>query len=186
MKKRVLIIVDPQNDFISGSLPVLHAAEAMDRLADLLPTLELDAIVVTLDWHPADHCSFEANGGIWPAHCVRYSVGAAIWERLFQAIVAHPAKKLFLEKGADVSFDQYSAFAEQYPAVLHEHKEIWLCGIAGNVCVLTSYRDLVSKGLGDKLFLIPELSPSLDDGTALQEAIAELGGKTLSLARLEK
>ena len=34
------------------------------------------------DWHPADHCSFRARGGAWPAHCVAGSAGAAFAEGL--------------------------------------------------------------------------------------------------------
>lgn len=67
--KRMLLIVDPQNDFITGSLAVPGAKTKMMRLADF-NLQQYDLICVTLDSHPEDHCSFEINGGIWPKHCI--------------------------------------------------------------------------------------------------------------------
>ena len=37
-EKKMLIVVDPQIDFISGSLPVPGAAQAMDELATYIKT----------------------------------------------------------------------------------------------------------------------------------------------------
>ena len=61
----VLLIVDPQNDFITGSLPVPGAAAAMDYITAWTREhhAEYDAIIITMDQHPADHCSFEVQGG---------------------------------------------------------------------------------------------------------------------------
>ena len=58
--RKMLIVVDPQIDFISGSLPVPGAAEAMNQLADYVKANGDDyaLMVVTNDWHPYDHCSF--------------------------------------------------------------------------------------------------------------------------------
>jgi len=32
-------------------------------------------IVYTRDWHPENHLSFKAYGGIWPPHCVQWTPG---------------------------------------------------------------------------------------------------------------
>ena len=64
---KILLIVDPQVDFISGSLAVEGAKEKMDALASALQNGEIDCdyVMVTKDFHPSNHCSFkrtEANG----------------------------------------------------------------------------------------------------------------------------
>ena len=58
--KKMLLVVDPQIDFINGSLPVAGAAEAMDALAEYVKTSSDEYIVriVTSDWHPYHHSSF--------------------------------------------------------------------------------------------------------------------------------
>ena len=80
--KKLLLIVDPQIDFITGTLPVAGAAEAMDALAKYVKEKgnEYNVKIVTADWHPYHHSSFADEGGMWPRHCVQHSVGAAIWE----------------------------------------------------------------------------------------------------------
>ena len=62
-----LVIVDVQNDFIDGTLalrncPAKHnASEVVPCINHLIDTVPFDVIVYTLDWHPADHCSFIEN-----------------------------------------------------------------------------------------------------------------------------
>ncbi|MDO5017470.1 MAG: isochorismatase family protein [Porphyromonas sp.] len=181
---KALLIVDPQIDFISGTLPVAGADKAMDRLAETLPAIAVDEIIVTMDCHPIRHCSFKENGGIWPPHCVKYSVGAAIWPPLMQALIEARQPVTFIEKGTAVERDQYSAFDEAYPALLDDAEEIYLCGIAGNVCVLNTLKDLARHGLGDKITVITDAAPSLDDGTALREMIEETDVKITTLNQL--
>lgn len=72
MNNKLLFIIDPQIDFITGTLPVPDAKKAMDSLSEYLRLHNADYvhIVVTADRHPMRHCSFESEGGKWPAHCV--------------------------------------------------------------------------------------------------------------------
>ena len=66
--KKLLLIVDPQIDFITGTLPVAGAAEAMDALAKYVKEKgnEYTVKIVTADWHPYHHSSFADEGGVWP------------------------------------------------------------------------------------------------------------------------
>ena len=63
--KKLLLIVDPQVDFITGSLPVGGAAKAMDALATYVKeqSEEYSVKIVTADWHPYHHSSFADEGG---------------------------------------------------------------------------------------------------------------------------
>ncbi|EYC05089.1 hypothetical protein Y032_0084g1773 [Ancylostoma ceylanicum] len=62
--KIALVVIDFQNDFISGSLSVKKGSAGEDPV-DAIPAInslvmekELDAVVYTQDWHPANHISF--------------------------------------------------------------------------------------------------------------------------------
>ena len=85
--ERMILIVDPQVDFINGALPVPGSLPAMDRLADyiLLSDERYAVKIITADRHPYNHCSFKDYGGEWPRHCVHDTVGAAIWPSVFEA-----------------------------------------------------------------------------------------------------
>ena len=59
-----LVIVDPQNDFINGSLAVPGAEKAINNTIEFIKEHKEDLayIAITADWHPYDHCSFKEPG----------------------------------------------------------------------------------------------------------------------------
>jgi nicotinamidase/pyrazinamidase len=75
-----LIVVDVQVDFMpGGALGVPHGEVVVAPLNRLIDAWSVQGLPVylTRDWHPPDHCSFAAQGGPWPTHCV-----AAAWMRV--------------------------------------------------------------------------------------------------------
>ena len=55
--KTALVIIDVQNDFITGTLANPYGAQAIvpaiNKIRDLF-----DVVVISNDWHPHEHCSF--------------------------------------------------------------------------------------------------------------------------------
>lgn len=179
----VLLVVDPQIDFISGTLPVPGAAQAMDALAEHVRSLgkkDYFRIIVTSDYHSHRHCSFEPNGGPWPVHCLQHSAGAAIYQPLLEALYASELKFEVLYKGVLDDKEEYSimqnAISGDYLSSLIESGEIQsidVCGLAGDVCVLNTAKDLQALMHGG-LRVLEEYSPSLDGGKALSEFVSGL------------
>ena len=103
--KQLLLIVDPQNDFINGSLAVAEAEAKMQALASYIATNaeRYQAIFVTMDSHPANHCSFADNGGIWPPHCVLHTPGWDTPAYLDEALAQSQAIVLRYYKGTDAA-----------------------------------------------------------------------------------
>ena len=79
MKDQALVVVDMLYDFIDGSLACQGADEAIARTLKFISRnigrdgdteveiLDTFPVLFIRDHHPADHCSFKENGGIWPA-----------------------------------------------------------------------------------------------------------------------
>ena len=67
-----LIVVDVQNDFVSGTLAVPGAKDIIENVnAHIAAADNKDApIFFTKDWHMPKHPSFKEQGGPWPPHCV--------------------------------------------------------------------------------------------------------------------
>lgn len=179
--KRMLLIVDPQIDFISGTLPVPGAAEAMAELAEYVAeaTGQYAVTVITADWHPYRHCSFKDCGGEWPRHCVADSIGAAVYPHLLEAVFESDTYAVVLHKGTERDREEYSIFRNQTAAaeiarLIEEYcvEEIDICGLAGDICVLSSLRDAMEMFPGVKFGVLTRFSPSLDGGTALSRFIA--------------
>lgn len=177
---RMLLLVDPQIDFITGTLPVPGAEEAMNNLADWLQDKDYAFKIITMDFHPWPHCSFKENGGQWPRHCVNHSAGAAIWPALLKSLF-RDERNIFLHKGVDKDRDEYSVFnnpvgKKRIIEAINENeiKKIDICGVAGDVCVLNTLRDGVDC-LGAGMFNVLEVfSPSLDGGNALKQFCGRL------------
>jgi len=59
--RRTLLIIDMQNDFITGSLKVTDAEEIIAPIADLIKEDVWNQVIYSQDWHPKDHISFFSN-----------------------------------------------------------------------------------------------------------------------------
>lgn len=172
--KRLLLIVDPQIDFISGSLAVPHAAAAMEKLAEYIRQEgeKYTQIFVTTDFHPHNHCSFKEQGGQWPAHCVQETEGADIFPALKTALV--PFSPTLLRKGDKAEQEEYSIFKNEVSAKILDKaiedvqpEKIDLCGIAGDICVLDTYKDAIQRYSPDLFHVLTQYCPSLDGGAAI-------------------
>ena len=146
--KKMLLVVDPQIDFITGSLPVKDASGAMNRLADYVLRHGDESLVkiVTSDWHPYHHCSFTREGGQWPVHCVQHSAGAAIWQPLLDALNETKGGFTLLYKGDQIDKDEYSILQNELKAIVG----------------------------ADKIHILEAYAPSLDDGSALKAFVGSL------------
>lgn len=182
MIKKLLLIIDPQVDFITGSLPVPGAEKAMNALAEYIRShiAEYSHVIVTADRHPMRHCSFKQEGGEWPAHCVSDSVGAAIWPPIMNVLLNYPDRVAVLHKGEDDIREEYSIFknsvaTERILGILEADKigQIDICGLAGDVCVADTIRDSIDLKLPQKINVLTDYTPSIDGGNTLNWIISK-------------
>lgn len=171
MGKKALIVVDGQNDFIEGgSLPVNGAKDAMNRLAEYIKNnyKEYSLIVFTVDWHTETHCSFKANGGQWPTHCVQFSHGAAIYQPLLDVLDENKIDYEVLTKGINEDHEEYSIFKNPMSKiVLGRHYEndkyetVDFTGLALDVCVLNSIKDSKKVFVNSHLRLLKDFTAAI-------------------------
>ena len=138
-----LIIVDVQNDFCpGGALAVPSGHEVIPVINRLLEHRWLS--VATMDWHPAEHCSFEPHGGPWPSHCVQETAGAELHPELNATKI-----EVVITKGAHPDEEAYSGFhGTPLAKILHEKgvKRVVVCGIATDYCVRATAHDALQEG----------------------------------------
>lgn len=134
-----LIIVDVQVDFCpGGALPVPDGDAVVpgaNRALAVTPWLT----VATRDWHPPDHCSFTAQGGIWPVHCVAGTSGAAFHPGLDVSRV-----RWTVDKATRRDVEAYSGFqgtdlAARLTAA--SIRRLFVCGLATDYCVKATALD---------------------------------------------
>lgn len=183
--RNVLLIVDPQNDFISGSLPVAGAEAKMQKLAEYIKAkhTKYDYIFVTMDSHPINHCSFGDNGGIWPIHCISNTEGWELPGYLNSVLNETYPEVSYYHKGTNVNKEQYSIFDNWDDGLVLTNKIINLCeegeayfdvcGIAGDYCVLETLKGLVSLVGNNYISVLDEFTASIDGGEALHKFLEE-------------
>ena len=140
-----LVIVDFQNDFAPGGALAVPEGDAIaPRVEELAESGRFDLIVATRDWHPADHGSFQEQGGIWPPHCVQGTPGAEL----------HPDAPreridVVVDKGQDPGTEGYSGFdATELEQLLRDRgiDTITLVGLATDYCVKHTALDALRAG----------------------------------------
>jgi nicotinamidase/pyrazinamidase len=179
-ENRILLVVDPQNDFISGSLQVGGAELAMTKLASYIANHgnEYDGIYITADWHPLTHCSFKDNGGEWPIHCVQFTSGAAIYQPIINALNEKKLDYEVLTKGINEDREEYSIFKNEvslaYFKAINKHNTVTrvdVAGLAGDVCVMNSVADGLRVFTNAEFRIFKEFSPSIDGGNKLDKFV---------------
>ncbi|MDD5300413.1 MAG: nicotinamidase [Gallionella sp.] len=180
----VLLIVDVQNDFLpGGSLAVPRGDEVVPVLNRYLNIFVANNLPVyaTRDWHPERHCSFKAQGGPWPPHCVQGTRGAE-----FAAALQLPPSAVIVSKAATVEQDAYSGF---HVTDLDERlraaniRRLFIGGLATDYCVLSTVRDALRLGyrvllLGDAIRAV-DIQPG--DGLRAEQEMLGLGAQRITV-----
>lgn len=164
--KKALIIVDVQNDFCEGgALAVPEANSIISYINSLTQNTDYDEIILTQDWHPANHKSFASNNGkkvgetitlnggpqfMWPDHCVQGTFGAEFHPELDRSKVTH-----IVQKGKNPEVDSYSGFQDNNHFVktdlndylqYHDIRLVEIVGLALDYCVKYTCLDAVENG----------------------------------------
>lgn len=196
---RSLIIVDIQNDFVSGGSLEVPGGEQIVPLVNQLAR-KFDLVVATQDWHPQSHKSFASNheekkpfdritlGGLeqvlWPDHCVQGTHGAAFHPQLEMNAV-----EAIFRKGMNPEIDSYSGFYD------NGHKKstglagylksrgvasVFVCGLAGDYCVYFTARDALQEGF--KTFLIQDATRPIipSDFDKAKHEVRRRGGEIIT------
>lgn len=156
-----LIVVDVQKDFCSGgALPIQSGDDVVPVLNEWIEAASTCGarVVFSRDWHPADHASFQEQGGPWPQHCVQNTQGAE-----FHAQLKVPRSTQIVSKGTARTADNYSAFDGTNLAAQLECqavRRVWIGGLAQDICVRATVLDACQ--LGFEVHLIADATRPVD------------------------
>ena len=191
LPNRLLIIVDPQVDFTTGSLATKNGPAAMDYLAKALKEgawKNYGWIIVTQDEHPANHCSFVEQGGDFPPHCVLGTDGQKVYPALqtvLDEIMPNIPNIHYMQKGNLPEKEEFSIFqnaqcGEKLRAVIADQKfeGIDICGIATDYCVYETTKDLMAFYPANQIRIVTNCLAAVDESdTKLADLMKENGIK---------
>ena len=198
MNASALLLIDLQNDFCPGGALAVSEGDRVIAVANRYAAefyQRGQAVIATLDWHPAGHGSFASSSGQpqgtvgnldgleqvwWPDHCVQHSHGAELHPALEQQYVT---KRVY--KGQQPNVDSYSAFFDngrRSETELHSWlqscgiNELTVMGLATDYCVKYSVLDALALGYRVEVVSAGCRSVNLspDDG---DKALAEMAAQ---------
>lgn len=129
--KKCLVVVDYQNDFVSGSLGFPEAVRLEEQIARKIEAYHQagDIVVFTLDTHREDYLHTQEGKHLPVSHCILNTEGHQLYGRV--AALARETDRRFIKFtfGSDELY-QYltkTAFAS-----------IELVGVVSNICVISN------------------------------------------------
>ena len=73
--KKLLVVVDVQNDFVDGSLGTREAEGIIDNVVELIGDEQFDEVVYTKDTHFENYLETQEGHNLPVVHCVKGSAG---------------------------------------------------------------------------------------------------------------
>lgn len=145
--KKILVVVDMQNDFIDGALGTAEAKKIVNRVIDKIHNYAGDCIYATRDTHGENYLETSEGKYLPVKHCIKGTEG---WEIRKEVALAMP--------GA-VIVDKPTFGSEELAQRLQEENnrekiEIELAGLCTDICVVTNALLLKTR--------LPEVKISVD------------------------
>ena len=198
MAGSALIVTDVQLDFCpGGALAVPGGDEIVAPINAMMA--RFDAVVLTQDWHPADHMSFADNRPgatpystvsmpygsqvLWPRHCVIGSAGAQ-----FHPDLDVSRADLIIRKGYRPDIDSYSTFYENdretptgLAGYLRERglEDLAFVGLAHDFCVSWSALDAARLGFRVEVLTRATRAIDLDGSRERADMVMRAAGITI-------
>ncbi len=126
-----LIVVDYQNDFVSGALGNGAAAKLDEGIAALIQRRREQGweILFTLDTHEADYMTTREGRYLLVPHCIRGTEGYALYGEV--AKVQRPEDGVFCKE----TFGSKGLYEHMRR---NGYERIEMCGVVTNICVISN------------------------------------------------
>lgn len=128
---KYLIVVDMQNDFITGSLGTKEAESILPKVVEKVKKFD-GTVIYTKDTHGAEYLTTQEGKNLPVEHCIEGTWGWMLAEGLEKLSLGH---KVF-NKPTFGSVELAAYLVEQ--AKSNEIEEIELCGLCTDICVISN------------------------------------------------
>ena len=169
MKKKLLIVVDYQNDFVTGSLGFPGAVAIEDAIAAKIEKYrgygEEGQVIFTMDTHGNNYMETQEGTNLPVPHCIK---GEAGWDLYGKVAGLKEEQDMVFSKPTFGSME----LAEYLRDRSDEYESVELAGVVTNICVISNM--VLAKAA------MPEV-PITVDAACVSSNDPELGEKALAL-----
>lgn len=137
---KVLVVVDMQNDFISGSLGTPEAQAIVDNVVHKIDTFDGDMICTTKDTHGDDYLDTQEGRLLPVKHCKLYTDGWNLHSDVDAALVRQSGKtSMISQEFMKTSFGSPEMGDHLRLMDRREHiTEVVLVGLCTDICVISN------------------------------------------------
>ena len=130
--KKLLIVVDFQNDFVDGSLGFEKAVELDSLIYDKIKQFKdnNEDVIFTFDTHDDDYFETMEGKKLPILHCQKGDLGHQLYGKVKELF--DKDKDVYFEKPTFPSLDLANYLKDK------EYQEIEICGLVSNICVLSN------------------------------------------------
>ena len=130
--KKILLVIDMQNDFISGALGSDEAERVIDNAVKVIDEFDGD-VYVTLDTHDEGYMETNEGKNLPVPHCIKGTDGWMIESRIREAL----DRKGFtaIEKNTFASLELPKLLAERYDI---SDTKFELIGLCTDICIISN------------------------------------------------
>lgn len=128
---KYLVVVDMQNDFITGSLGTKEAEAVLPKVIEKVKNFD-GTVIYTKDTHQTDYLTTQEGKNLPVEHCIEGSHG---WELAGDLEALSKGKKIFNKPTfGSVELANYLVEENAKKAI----EEIELCGLCTDICVISN------------------------------------------------
>ncbi|MGN0241798.1 MAG: cysteine hydrolase family protein [Candidatus Weimeria sp.] len=145
--RKIIVVIDMQNDFIDGSLGTKEAVNIVPAVVEKIKSYPENDVFATRDTHPANYLETQEGKYLPVEHCIKGTDGWQIRKEIAELI---PGDQIFDKPTfGSVKLAEYLKGLSE-----NEEIEVELAGLCTDICV-------VSNALMLKAFM-PEVKISVD------------------------
>ena len=135
-KRKTLIIIDMQNDFITGSLKNPAADAIVEPLTKFIKTWSPDFanIICTLDTHETDYLDTNEGKNLPVEHCIRNTAGWCIDDRIQKALRGKNWERVQKPTFGSLKWNSILSYLED----TGKNERIILTGTCTDICVVSN------------------------------------------------
>lgn len=163
--KKLLIVVDYQNDFVNGSLGFKKAEELEEKIAEKINQYrkENGEIIFTLDTHGKDYSETQEGKLLPVPHCIKGTKGHELY-----------GKVASLKKETDLAIEKPTFGSVELFEYLKgkKYESVELVGLVSNICVISNA--VIAKTALPETTVIVDASCTASNDDRLNEEVLDV------------
>jgi len=161
--KKILLVIDYQNDFVDGALGFQKAAALEDAIALRIGEYRNngDEVAFTFDTHTEDYLNTQEGRSLPVSHCIKGTEGWYLYGKIATLCL-----------GKDMRFEKNTFGSLELTGYLVQNKydSIELVGVVSNICVLSN-AVLAKAALPEAVIVVDASCTASNDDQLNEEAL---------------